>query len=256
MPTPERIKAASREKRQRVCVICGASFMVASADRVGRTCSRPCMVKRMSQAKKGRKQSPETCAKRSQALREKWANDPEGRARLNEASAERMRQWRADPVNAQACAERASERMKRRHADPEWQKVRDERSARTMKATWLKHREHLIAVAVERYASGVGINSPEARARKAAACKWIFTKAQEALHTETDYNAVYAEVQARLRQEMPYDGPQEGSDYMEYLGKLGRETVNSPECRTLADTFMSEAIPRFAAEWNKRKLAA
>jgi hypothetical protein len=124
-----------------------------------------------------------------------------------------------------------------------------------MKATWGKHRELFTAAAVERYASGVGINSDEGKAKKAAACKWIMTQAQEALHTETDYNLVYTEVQARLRREMPYDGPQEGSDYMEYLRKLGLATVSSPECRSIADAFLSEAIPRFAAEWKKRRAA-
>jgi len=150
--------------------------------------------------------------------------------------------------------------MKRRHADPEWQKVRDKRSSATMKTTWETRREQFTVQAAERYLrheeAGTGINSPDAKRRKAIAVQWIMKKAQEAFHAETEYNAVYAEVQARLRREMPYDGPQEGSDYMDYLQMLGRAVTCSPECRTIADTFLSEAISRFAKAWNARRDSA
>jgi hypothetical protein len=149
--------------------------------------------------------------------------------------------------------------MKRRHTDPEFQERRDARSSRTMKANWEKHRNTFTAQSIERYqrmaAEGSGICSDDSEARKRLAAKWIMKRAQEALHTETDYNEVYAMVQARLRREMPYDGPAESADYYEYCSKLGRAVTLSPECREIADSFLAEAIPRFAAEWRKHKVA-
>lgn len=255
MPTPERIKAASREKRQRVCVICGTHFMVRAVGRVGKSCSAPCLSELRARLKRGTKQSAETVAKRSNSLKA-VRSDPERNAKWTDAATQGLRRWHADPANAEAFATLSSERMKRRHTDPEWQKVRDARSSRTLKAVWETHREQFIAASIDRYARGIGLNSEEANAKRDEAHRWIMKKAQEALHTETDYNLVFADAQARLRREMPYDGPLEGSDYMEYLGKIGRATASSPECRQLSDTFMSEALPRFAAEWRRRKAVA
>jgi len=212
----------------------------------------------MANLRTGTKQTAETKAKRSQSLRRTRA-DPERNASWIAAANAGIAKWHADPANALAHATRASDRMRKRHADPEWQKVRDERSSRTMKATWEKHRARFIAMSAERYVrqleTGTGINSPEAIGRKNAAAKWIMKKAQEAMHAETDYDATYAEVQARLRREMPYDGPQDGSEYMDYLQKLGRAVVSSAECREISDTFMSKAIPHFAKQYRERKAA-
>lgn len=259
MPTPEWVKEASRQKRTRTCEICGASFLVRSTDRVGRTCSRPCLSKYVSNMKAGTKQSAETIAKRVEAIKAVRA-DPERNAQWNAAARDAIVRWHQDPKNAAAFARRSSERMKRRHQDPEFQKRRDERSSRTMKANWERMRDRFIEAAVERSVRdqelGLGLWSAEAVGRKNEASQWILKKANEALRLETDYNATYAEVQARLRREMPYDGPQDGSEYMDYLQKLGRAVVMSPECREIADSFLSEAIPRFGKAWQERKSRA
>ena len=259
MPTPERVKLASLEKRKRICTICEAHFIVRSVDRKGVACSKDCLRKSMALRQKGHKQSPETIAKRSQAMKAVRA-DPERRAAWHAATAAAIKKWHTDPANAAAFAKRSSERMKRRHTDPDFQKRRDERSSRVMSANWQRHRESFIQQSIDRYermaSEGTGLLSEEAKAKKAVANKWILKQAQAALHTETDYDVTYTEVQARLRMERPYDGPQEGSDYLEYLQWLGRSVVNSPECRAIADDFLSRAIPHFAAEWNTRKKQA
>ena len=108
-------------------------------------------------------------------------------------------------------------------------------------------------MAVERYVQGIGISSDGAMANKATANRWILKQAQAALHAETSFNAIYADVQARLRLEMPYDGPLDSSDYHDYLSKLGSAVTHHPEIRAIADAFMSEAIPRFAEEWRRLK---
>lgn len=252
MPTPEWVKEASRKKRTRVCVICNTTFLVKKASEVGRTCSRPCRLKHQSNLKLGKKASAETRAKMSAG--QKRANKVEGRLeKRREAALKGLLKWHRDPKNAEEFAKRSSERMRRRHADPEWQEVRDARSSRTLKRTWLEHRDVFVEYARERYAQGLGLNSEEAKRNKAAAGKWIMKKCREALLVETDYSEVFKSVQERLRAEMPYDGPKEGSDYQEYSKKLGAAVVNSPECRAIIDPFMSEAIGRFAKKWQRKK---
>jgi hypothetical protein len=182
--------------------------------------------------------------------------DPEYKARHQTRTAEGLSKWHANPANAAAFAARASERMTRLHAtDKGFQSRRNERSSRTMKRNWEQYRELYTAQSVERYAAGIGINNAEAEAKKRIAAKWIMKKAQEALHTQTDYDAVFTEVHNRLRREMPYDGPQGTSDYFDYLSKLARAVASSPECRVIADTFLSEAIPQFSQEWQSMKKA-
>jgi hypothetical protein len=255
MPTPERIKAASLEKRRRICVICGTVFLVKKTSDVGKTCSKPCHSTHNAKVRTGRKQSAETIARRSQSLRAARA-DPERNAAWNAAVAKGIAAWHDNPANAAEFAKRASDRMKLRHQEPDFQKRRDERSSRTMKATWKKNRDKFIAQAVSRYLrhreNGQGLWDSETIARKNEAAQWIMKRAQEAMHAETEYNAVFAEVQEQLRRETPYDGPQGAGDYLEYCQKIGTATVNDPRCRAIADAFMSEAIPRFSAEWRKR----
>ena len=198
----------------------------------------------------GRKQSPETIAKRAASIAAWRAANPEANAARQAKCAAKLKAFTKTPE----FAAQSSERMKRRHADPEWQKVRDARSSRTMKANWQKHRDAFTAAAVERYgrniALGVGINSSEVEARKRIASKWIMTNAMAALHAETDFDEVWNDVLARLRREIPYDGPLEGSDYMDYLAKLGKLVTADPAIRELSDGFMATAIPRFAEQWN------
>lgn len=258
MPTPDWIKQAALAKRQRICVICGAHFVVPKNDRPGKTCSAGCLSALRADNSSGRNQRPETVAKRAATLKAIRA-DPARNEAWKKNAAAGLAKWLAAPANAEALARRSSERMKQRHTDPEFQKRRNERSSRVMKENWQQHHDKFAAMAGERYAeseaAGTGINSAEAKARKALAAKWIMTKAQEALHTETDYNAAYADVQARLRREFPYDGPSEAADYYEYCQMIGRLTANHPELRAIADPFMSAAIPRFAAEWRALRRA-
>ncbi len=252
MPTPEWKREESRRKRQRTCAVCGTEFLVRSVDRQGATCSKQCLSKHLSQKQTGRVQSEESRAKRSATMKTLRA-DPEANARWSAAAHAGIKRYLADPDNFAAFSARASDQMRKLHTDPEFQQRRNERSSRVMKQNWVKYREKFTQDAIEKYARGEACNSEEAKANKAKAAKWIMKKAQEALHTETDYDERYAEIQAQLRREMPYDGPLETSDYYDYLQKLGKATVNHPELRELADTFMSEAIPRFAAAWHERK---
>lgn len=205
---------------------------------------------------KQRKVSPETRAKQSAAMKRKYAN-PEFAARHAETMRKVISEWHSDPKNAAAFAKRSSERMKRRHADPEWQKVRNARSSRVMKQNWENNRDLFVQQSIDRYQrmkeTGTGIVSEQAESRKRKANAWIMKKASRALHSETNYNEVYAEVQERIRNEQPFDPK---GDYYEYLKWLGSQVVNSPECRQIADTFLSKAIPRFAKEWQQRKGSA
>lgn len=256
MPAPKGPRPGTREKCRRECVVCGIEFYVKSPSYLGRVCSQPCKSKHISNLRSGQKQSPEVVAKRAAGIRAMYA-DPERRARGEARRREALKKWLENPANAALRAKQSSERMKRRHADPEWQKKRDARSSATMKRTWEARREHMLAAQAQSYQqmveNGTGICSDEAKQNKATANKWIMKRAWEAMMAETDYSKTYGEVQMRLRREMPYDGPQEGSDYIDYLQKLCRAIVSSPECRAIQDSFMSEAIPRFAEEWKKRK---
>lgn len=260
MPTPERIREASRQRRQRVCTICQAEFEVRKSSHAGLSCSPACASVIRRRNSTGRRQSAETVAKRMAGNRAHWDANPEGLADRQAKVAAKLREWHTDPENAALASSRSSERMTRLHQDPDFQRRRNERSSRTMKATWQNRRELFVAYAIERYArfaeQGVGLLSSEAVARKNAAAKWIMTKAQEALHAETNYNEVFAEVQDRLRREMPFDETGNEADYFDYLKRLGSAVVNSPECRAIADVFMAEAIPRFGREWRARSEAA
>ena len=255
MPAPQWIRERALKARQRTCVICGTEFVVKKSSHAGKTCSVPCRKKLMSQNAKARRASPEQRAKLSLTMKEKY-KDPAYAKRHKDATRSAQKKWHADPENAAAFAKRSSDRMKQRHADPEWQKVRNERSSRVMKENWEKYRDTFTQHSAERYQqmlkTGSGLLSEEAEERKRAAAKWIMKRANDALHEETDYNEVYARVQARIRAEQPFDG--EG-DYYTYCRWLGREVVNSPECRQVADEYMSEAIPRFSALWRERKAA-
>ena len=84
--------------------------------------------------------------------------------------------------------------------------------------------------------------------------RWLMKRAHEELQRNTDCNAIFATVQARLRQEMPYqplvDGP-----YMDYLGRLGTATVSDPEFQAIKSQFMSAMLPILAREWREKNPA-
>lgn len=249
MPTPEWIKEASRQKRKRVCEVCGAEFMVKNVSVKGVACSAPCLSEVRARRSLGRKASPETRAKQSRGIKA-YYRSPEGREHKT-ASAERLKALRNAPAMAEKLAAQASDRMKRLHADPEWRAVRDERSSRTMKRNWETHRERFTEYARLRYQEPGGLNTPDANAKRDAAWRWILTKAQAAMHAETNYDETFARVQDVLRRENPYLPGSE--DYYDYLKTLGTAVASHPDCRAIADSFMSDAIPRFAAEWKRRK---
>jgi len=242
----------SCKKRERTCVICGAQFLVAKADRKGASCSKLCLSEINRRRQLGKKESEETKAKRIATLKI-IRNDPERKVKWDAAVAAGVRKHMADPSNRAAASARSSAHMRKMHTDPEFQKRRDERSSNVMKAVWVNHREKLTQLAVERYTRGEACNSEEGKKNKAIANKWIMKKAQEALHLETDYDERYADIQAQLRREMPYDGPLNNSDYFDYLRKLGQAVVKHPDLRKLQDEFMKKAIPRFSAEWLKKR---
>lgn len=129
-----------------------------------------------------------------------------------------------------------------------------------MKANWVMYRDEYVAQAIDRFQAmrdgEWGLWSEEANRKRSERSKWIMKKAQAEIHAETDIDAKMSELQHRLRREMPYDGPLDGSDYLEYCRKLCHAITTHPEYRAIADPFMSAAIPRIAEEWNKRKLAS
>jgi hypothetical protein len=207
----------------------------------------------MTDKKERKPMSVEQKAKIAAAHRAKF-NDPEYRAMHKARSAAASKKWHSDPENAAKFAQRSSDRMKKRHAEDNWKAEggRAGISSRGVKKALETHKEMYRKIAKDRYAAGLGLNSDAAKSAKVAAGKWIMKAAKDALHSETNYNEVYREAHLRLRREMPYDGPSDGADYHEYIKKLGTATVNSPECRQVADDFMRVAIPRFAKKWQDR----
>lgn len=253
MGQPAHIREASRLKRLRRCTICGAEFLVRDTCRKGLACSKPCLSEHLRRRKLGTTQSEETKAKRSVSLRA-VRSDPERNAAWAANAAAGVRKWHEHPDNAEKAAQEMSSRMRLLHQDPEFQARRNERSSRVMTENWKKYRDQYVSAAIKRYereaTDGTGINCGAKAQRKVEACKWIMKKAKEALHNETAIDQMFTSVQARLRVEMPFRGQSESEDYYEYLKILGKAVVEDPEYRALADTFMSQAIPRFAAEWN------
>lgn len=246
------LRAEWKKKRERVCVICDTTFHAKRAGHKGLTCSVECRSILQSKNASGRSASDETRKKQSDSAR-LMHSDPEWREQWLVRQREWQVEWHKDPKNAADFAQRSSERMKKRHQDPEWQKVRNARSSRVMKENWAQYREEYTQRAAEQYQQmerdGTGLLSEKALERKLQATKWIMKRANEALHSETEYNEVYAAVQARIRIEQPF----EEGDYIDYCRWLGTQVVNSPECREIADGFLSGAIPRFAAQWQNKK---
>jgi len=255
MPTPQWKRDRAQKAKERTCTICGVTFSVTKTSHAGKTCSKACLSVAMSNNAKNRVVSDETKARISAAQKRNYA-DPAYAQRHAEAARSGIKKWHSDPDNAAKFAKRASDRMKRLHADPDFQVVRDVRSSETMKRNWEKYRGLFTAQSIARYQRMIdgeyGLWSKDALKNKKAACKWIMQSASEAMHNETNYNEVYAEVQARIRSEQP---PEPDGDYYEYLKWLGTQVVSSRECMEIANAFMALAIPRFAKAWNARKAA-
>lgn len=204
----------------------------------------------------GRKHTPESNAKRAEASRLKW-QDPEFRAKASAAMKEGQKRAAADPVKAAKRSATTSAHMKRMHQDPEFQARRNKRSSETLKATWARSemRARFIDQAREKYAAKIGVSRADSVAASKAANRWILTQANAELRAATDYNAVYKEVQAQMRLDFPYDGPEDDAFYKEYLGKLGRRVVAHPRLVKISREFLSEAIPRWAKVWADMRAA-
>lgn len=237
------------KKRERTCLVCSTLFHAQSSDSMKKTCSRECLKLLL----RGRKQSPETIEKRNLAIASFRAANPEREQQRKTNALKGRLEWLSVPENSAAVAKQASDRLKRLHADPVWQKIRDERSSRVLKDVWARHRDEFISGARIRYLASreakTGINSPESEAKRNIAAKWIMTKAQEAMHTETEYDAVFKDLMTRFRQQIPFDATGSESDYNDYCRKIGYLVTTSPELRSISDAFLADAIPRFAKEY-------
>jgi hypothetical protein len=128
---------------------------------------------------------------------------------------------------------------------PEQRKARVEAAARGA-AEWLANPANAARIAEKNEISRQLMHA--INRRNASTVKIIMRRAARELRAETDYCAVFADVQARLRRELPYDGPKEGSDYAEYLHNLGRATAAHPMCQEILGSFMRQAIPRITKE--------
>lgn len=240
-------------RRTRNCTICNDSFVVKSTEMKGAYCKKAaCKSAFLSSLSKGKPQPEDVVNRRAAAIRASRLANPEREARRIEAARAKIKEWHANPENAAKFAKRSSDRMKRLHSDDaEFQARRNERSSRVMRHNWTKYRDHFVQASVNRYFSGRGINTPEARAKKDAANKWILKQAAKALRNETDYIERFQAAVHRYREEMPYDYTE---DYEVYCSRIGRLVTTSPECISLATEFLSAAIPRFAEEWQCRKV--
>lgn len=249
----------NRRRRERTCVQCGEAFLLAKAGKDRKVCSKACLRSLVSAARTGLKQSAETIALRKASIEARYAI-PENAAKRRATNQATMAKLWADPEFAAASSVASSERMIRRHTDPEFLARKSVRSSCVMKQNWKLHRENYVRLGVERYArdldAGLGLNSETAKRRKLEACTWIMTEAQAALHCETQYNELFRLAMERNRNEHPFNGQIPSDDYYDYCRMIGTMTVNAPECRDMADSFMSKAIPRFAAIWQANKVAA
>lgn len=199
--------------------------------------------------------SAETRAKRSASMAAAWARRRSEPGAVEAVSAAISKAWRerldSDPAFAARQSAKSSAHMSRLHSDSAFQERRAVRSSEVLRRVWADPvmRDRLTQMSRERYAAGQGIAGAEAEARKREANKWIMTKCSEEMRASTDYAAVYTETQARIRAEMPYDGPTDHAFYQEYLSKLGRAVTSDPKLRAIQDTFMADAIPRWAEAW-------
>jgi len=237
-----------RKRETRNCAACGRAFET-RADSKARSCSIACSNTLRPPV------SDATRAKRSASLVRSWASlqDREGRGRAIAAGINAK--LASDPEARSRLSSRMSAWMHSLHQDPAFCAERSKRSSRVLKKLWEDpaFRAAKTEEARARYEAGIGISDPESILKQRAAGKWIYKRCHEEMIAATDYAVTYARIQARIRMEKPYDGPQSHSDYQDYLRKLGQEVVSDPELRAIQDAFMREAIPRWANEWQLRK---
>lgn len=241
-----------RKLRQKVCIECGGAFEDQSRKNIRKTCSDTCLANNRIAALKSRDVTDETRSKMSRAQKALNEDADWKNARVA-AAGDGIRAHLTIPENREAWAKRGSDRLKRLHRDPEFRKMRSKVSREIMLRNWEKHRDRYVAATKRRYLNGEGISSEHGRKNRDRAWKWIMTKAQEALHGETNFDALFALTQARLREEHPFEGQHGTPDHHEYLRWLGHQVTSDPEIRSLADGFMSRRIPEIVAEWKERR---
>lgn len=252
------------KSEMRPCAQCGAEFLAKKSSKTGQLklyCGKVCQgasKRGKPNGQRGKKrgpQSPELIAKRAAAIKLASAK-PEVKARRSVAMKAAIARAMADPEKRAARSAASSAWMTSLHQDPEFQARRNVRSSRVMKANWQdpKIREVLMAHAAEQ--GGRHLQTPQAIAKKTAANRWILKNVLAERGAATNYNEKFAETLERVRREMPYDGPQEHSDYQEYCSRVSHIVGMDPHLRRIHDEFVKEAIPRWAALWQERKKAA
>lgn len=158
--------------------------------------------------------------------------------------------WRQDMRAA------ASERMKARHKDPAkkafWEETRS-KVLQGVRRKWTQedYRIDMAARASWRYAEKTGMFNVEGVEAARAGSASVLREANRELFADQAYQDLWYRLQSRYRAEHPYDGPQSGTPYLEYLSQLGTAVATAPEFRAYCDDFMARAIPRAAASRRK-----
>jgi len=172
-----------------------------------------------------------TGANISKSLKAKYANDPEFAA---------------------VAKERATANMTRLHQDPEFSERVNRLSTEGIKRKWAEDvdwRAMKTAATAALYESGGGINSPQAIARSRAACTWIMEHANHELNADEEYKTLFRDTHIRLREEMPYVPRDWDNDYIAYCSQLCTAVAKDSAVRAMADSYMRDALPRWAAKW-------
>lgn len=235
-------------KRQRVCVSCGAEFLAVSAKSPAKHCSKDCRYERAIHMER-RKRVCIECGNEfvgpPPSVPQNYCSTP---CRMKAQSRNRTG-WKQTTETIEK--RRASTLANL--ADPEY-KARWLKSVRDGMAKWMENPDNAASFSATRSATVKAYyQDTERSAAHRAMMSWIMKAAAKALRTETNYVELFTEALARLRGEHPFNGQIPSEDYYEYCRMIGTMVVNSPECRTLADSFMTTALPRFTAEWQAAK---
>ncbi len=236
------------KKRQRVCVCCGAQFLSVEARSPAKHCSKDCRYGRAANLESRKRVCVECGAEfvgPPPSKPQKYCSSPcRGKAQSRERTGWKQTTQTIEKRRAKTLANLA---------DPEF-RSRWLKSVCDGMAKWMDNPDNAHSLSAKRSANlKAYYQDAERSAERRSMSSWVMKAAGKALRTETNYPELFAAAQARLRAEHPFNGQIPSDDYYEYCRMLGTLTVNSPECRALADSFMSDAIPRFTAEWQSKK---
>lgn len=235
------------KKRQRVCVCCGAQFLAVEARSPAKHCSKDCRYGRVANLESRKRVCVECGAEfvgPPPSKPQKYCSSPcRGKAQSRERTGWKQTTQTIEKRRAKTLANLA---------DPEF-RSRWLKSVCDGMAKWMDNPDNAHSLSAKRSANlKAYYQDAERSAERRSMSSWVMKAAGKALRTETNYPELFAAAQARLRAEHPFNGQIPSDDYYEYCRMLGTLTVNSPECRALADSFMSDAIPRFTAEWQSK----